>query len=234
MADAMTTAFRPYLMSRIREHDYPALDDSVLDAAVTTLEAELSELLAQPARLQRRSPLEVLQGACAGPNQALAESEIEPPARDPMASQALPGDIYDLAPASSSELGETVWQAHLAWGLAKAAEMKQPVAVLLTGNLLDRSRLEPIFGSHGLVLRTTDDLADFEKLLAGAPIQVVIDLSHPAAEKAITAAGDTRVIAFGPHVDEEAMARARMLGADQVLTRSSFFRQTGWMVGGSV
>jgi hypothetical protein len=39
-------------------------------------------------------------------------------------ANALPGDVYDLAPASSRDLGEEVWEAHLRWGAAKAAALR--------------------------------------------------------------------------------------------------------------
>ncbi len=234
LAEAMAAAFLPYLEAKTRERGYPSLDEDTLAMTAKTLRSELNELLAQPASVQRRSPLQVFQAAFAEPNRLLAELGTEPPGRDPMAAQALPGDLYDLAPTSSSELGEEVWEAHLAWGLAKAAAIKNPFALLLTANLMDRSRLEPIFDAHGLSLETAETFARFEDLLARSPAQVVVDLSHPASEQAVAASAAFRVVAYGPHVDEDAMARARMLGADDVLTRSSFFRQSGWIVGGSV
>lgn len=234
LAEAMAAAFRPYLDAKTRERGYPSLDKALLEMTANHLKSELTELLGQPASVQRRSPLQVFQAAFSEPNRLLAELGTEPPARDPMAVRALPGDLYDLAPVSSSELGEAVWEAHLAWGLAKAAAVKNPVAVLLTANLMDRSRLEPIFDAHGLELETADTFDRFEDLLAQSPAQVVIDLTHPASEEAVAASAAFRVVAYGPHVDEDAMARARMLGANDVLTRSSFFRQSGWIVGGSV
>ena len=43
--------------------------------------------------------------------------------RDEVTVNALPGDRYGLAPASSRELGDEVWEAHLRWGAAKAAAL---------------------------------------------------------------------------------------------------------------
>ena len=42
-----------------------------------------------------------------------------------IAEAALPGDVYDLAPASTRDLGDEVWALHLAWGAAKAAAFKR-------------------------------------------------------------------------------------------------------------
>jgi hypothetical protein len=57
------------------------------------------------------------------PTRALAEAGTPPVRRDPAAVAALPGDLYDLAPASSRPLGDAAWEAHMAWGAAKAAAM---------------------------------------------------------------------------------------------------------------
>ena len=60
---------------------------------------------------------------------------------------------------------------------------------------------------------------------AGADV-VIIDLARfgdvVAAIRA--AAPDARIVAFGPHVDDELLQQARAAGADSVLPRSQFFR----------
>jgi hypothetical protein len=81
----------------------------------------LSELLGRPFAAQRRGPLELFQEAMRFPTEHLAAAGVEPIPRDPVAESALPGDVYDLAPASTRDLGEEVWQVHLTWGAAKAA-----------------------------------------------------------------------------------------------------------------
>jgi DNA-binding NarL/FixJ family response regulator len=60
---------------------------------------------------------------------------------------------------------------------------------------------------------------------AGADV-VIIDLARFAdAVAAIRAhAPDARIVAFGPHVDDETLRRASDDGADLVLPRSQFFR----------
>jgi hypothetical protein len=59
------------------------------------------------------------------------------------------------------------------------------------------------------------------------PALAFVDLSHPAANEAIAqlAAARVRTIAFGPHVDDLAMAAAGALGADEVLPRARFFHR---------
>lgn len=95
------------------------LDEAVREGEAW-LESELDEELNQPFRQQRRGPLEIFQEAMRFPTEALEAAGIEPVARDEITVNALPGDVYDLAPASSRDLGDAVWEAHLAWGAAKA------------------------------------------------------------------------------------------------------------------
>lgn len=84
---------------------------------------ELTALLTRPHREQSRGPLELFQEAMRFPTEELRRRGVDPVPRDDAAERALPGDVYDLAPASSSMLGETVWQAHLVWGAEKASVM---------------------------------------------------------------------------------------------------------------
>lgn len=125
LAEQLASAFRPFIEARIAERGYPPVPTDVLDRAGEELRSRLIDLVDVSAAEQRRSPLELFQEACAAPNSALADMRVEPPARDATTVNALPGDVYDLAPASSADLGEEVWQAHLAWGVAKAATLRQ-------------------------------------------------------------------------------------------------------------
>ncbi len=234
LATLMVEAFRPYVERRLVEHGYPPVPTERVEEAVTKLGEALNSLLSQPATQQRQGPLQLFQAALAGPNEALREAGVPVPTRDEGAIRALPGDLYDLAPASSAALGDEVWEAHLAWGAAKAQAMRSRSVVMLTSNLMDRSRVEAIATAHGLVLEPVSDAEELERSLGRSPVQVLIDLAHPDAEQAISAAADYRVVAFGPHVDADAMTRARMLGADQVMSRSAFFRQSDSVIAGSI
>jgi len=62
---------------------------------------------------------------------------------------------------------------------------------------------------------------------------VVVDLRRHAesiaeVRQAVPAA---RIVAFGPHVDDEVMAQAGRAGADLVLPRSRFFRDVAAALG---
>jgi hypothetical protein len=89
--------------------------------------------------------------------------------------------------------------------------------VAFTNDLMDRSRLTGAWPELE-VARTPGDAAGAD--------YVVVDLAaHGASLAAIRAAAPgARLVAYGPHVDEAAMAAARADGADAVLPRSRFFR----------
>lgn len=82
---------------------------------------------------------------------------------------------------------------------------------------MDRSRVSAAIGD---VVFTSDPRA-----CAQADV-VVVDLArHGSAVAAVRAAAPSaRIVGFGPHVDDELLARASDEGADVVLPRSLFFR----------
>jgi hypothetical protein len=219
LCGAFVAAYRPFVEQRLDVLGLPRVDDAVAEGHAW-LATALPGLLEEPYRKQRRSPLEVFQEALAVPNDALAALGVEPPERDEVAVAALPGDRYGLAPASSQELGEAAWRAHLSWGVAKAASMR-PSAVLVSRNLLDSSRIGVAADAAGYALVTmADPPADPGRHAVG-----LVDLEHPDADEAVRRLTDVcgRVVAFGPHVDDLAMTRARALGADDAVPRSRFF-----------
>ena len=226
---AFVGGFRPYLNASLEERGLPELDPAVLDEAEQWLDAALRELLELPYLDQRRSPLEIVQEAMAGPTSALEGLGARPVLRDPVATAALPGDVFSLAPASSAGLGDEAFQAHLAWGAAKAQALAPLVSgqgrrvVLLSGDLMDRSRFEDAVNAAGL------RLVPWEAELGPRPVVGFVDLASDDSDEAIRGLSDqgVRVIAYGPHVDEDAMERAATLGAHTVVPRSRLFKQIG-------
>ncbi|MCY3653255.1 MAG: hypothetical protein F4Z36_02490 [Acidimicrobiia bacterium] len=89
------------------------------------LENALADLLERPFGEQDRGPLELFQEALRFPTYALEQAGNQPVSRDETTRNALPGDLFGLAPASSRDLGEEAWMAHLSWGAAKAAAIKR-------------------------------------------------------------------------------------------------------------
>jgi len=71
--------------------------------------------------------LELFQEALRFPTYALEQAGNQPVGRDEIATNALPGDRFGLAPASSRDLGEEAWMAHLSWGAAKAAAITRDI-----------------------------------------------------------------------------------------------------------
>lgn len=245
LTDAFASAYPPYVRARLAElgmPEPPGLEEAVATGAAH-LRSALDELMATPPALQRRTPLELFQEALEFPTRVLADAGVTEADRDPVAVAALPGDRYDLAPASSRVLGDAAWRAHVAWGIAKAeavagmvpapspsADTVLPLVALVGVDLMDRTRIEPVVKGHGYEFVAWRNPAAIEAGLEGTPPAVVlVDLTHAAALDAIrmcTAVG-VRTIAFGPHVDDIGLARARSLGAADAVPRSRFFAKLG-------
>jgi hypothetical protein len=233
LVDAFVAAYRPWVERRLRELGLvapPGLGPALTEGAGWLTE-QLPALLAMPAAEQRRGPLEVFQEAMRFPTAVLAEDGVPPVERDEAARRALPGDAYDLAPASSQSLGDDAWRAHVAWGAAKAAALAAPAwaqVAYVGNNLMDRSTIDAAAERAGLATAAYPSAEAFADALdtARPPLVVLVDLTASDADDALraAAAGSGRVIAFGPHVDDWALDRARSLGADQALPRSRFFR----------
>lgn len=127
LAGILSGAWRPYVVRVLEQRGWGTVDGlaGALDDGEAWLTAELADLLALPFADQGRGPLEVFQEAMRFPTAALAAAGVPTAVRDDVTANALPGDLYGLAPASSRDLGEEVWAAHLAWGVRKAAALRQ-------------------------------------------------------------------------------------------------------------
>jgi hypothetical protein len=123
----LTAAYRPYVFSTLSRRSIAGVDglEAAVDEGERWLEGHLTDLLSRPFAAQTRGPLEVFQEAMRFPTEALARAGVAPVERDHVTANALPGDVYDLAPASSRDLGEDVWNAHLTWGAIKAAALRR-------------------------------------------------------------------------------------------------------------
>lgn len=122
LADQLAGAYVSFVRSRTDSLDVDLTE--ALEAGEVWLRNELTAELSRPYGQQRRGPLEIFQAAMSFPTEVLLAAGVEEPRRDAMAVQALPGDRFNLAPASSRDIGEEVWTAHLGWGVTKAASMK--------------------------------------------------------------------------------------------------------------
>ena len=226
LRSALVGAYPPFVAVALKARGtaVPEMLDEAVGEGAAWLGEALGTLLALPFRDQARGPLEVFQEAMRFPTEALLAAGVEQPSRDEAAVSALPGDHYDLAPASSQDLGEDVWAAHIAWGAAKARAFR-PLVSLLSGDLMDRSKVEPVVVEAGFRLVVWRDASAVD-VEAGRPVTALVDLTHPDADDVIRTVAESgiRVIGFGPHVDDMAMVRARTLGAADAMPRSVFFR----------
>lgn len=128
LASSMVAAYAPYVrdrLARLGDKLPPDLDDAIEEGR-RWLETALPDLLGRPFASQDRGPLELFQEALRFPTAVLERAGHQPVPRDELVANALPGDLFDLAPASSNDLGEATWRAHLTWGAAKAAAMTRP------------------------------------------------------------------------------------------------------------
>jgi hypothetical protein len=226
LRNRLVDAYPSYVEGRVaaQQLEPPEALVEALEEGVSWLQSTLEDLLARPYAAQHRGPLEVFQEAMRFPTEVLSAAGVEPPRRDGGAEAALPGDLFDLAPASSRQIGEEVWLAHLAWGADKARQISRTRSVvLLSRNLMDRARIEPVVvGSGAELSRFAADLTD------PLPDLLVVDLEHEDAVTALeryTGAG-VPAVAFGPHAARDLLDEARRLGAE-VVVRSAFFSDLG-------
>jgi len=239
--EAFIDAFPGYLKARVVALAFPEVDGAVVDATAM-LERDLDALLALPEQDQIRSPLQLVREATAPVTAALVAAGAEPVERDEEQRSLVPGDVFALAPASSRDLGEGAWRAHVDWGVAKARSVAgvvpaagpdgpsaRPRVGLVSMNLMDRTRLESVADTAGFDLQVLRNPAAVADALDHPPAVAWVDLEHAEADSAIrdlTGAG-VRVVAFGPHVDDVALVRAKTLGAVEAVARSRFFADPG-------
>ena len=97
----------------------------------------------------------------------------------------------------------------------------RPVFGVFSSNLMDRSKFETTLPNWEVV--NWRDVAD----IADPPPVCFVDLQASRADEAIVllAEAGASVIAFGPHVDDFSMVRARTLGAKEAVPRSTVFRR---------
>ena len=199
---------------------------AAIEAGTAWLDERLAELLSLPFSRQPRGPLEVFQDAMRFPTTVLSDAGVPSPDRSPAEVEALPGDRYGLAPASSQDLGERAWKAHLAWGIAKARAVAgavpaaTPTVVVVGGQSADRQTVRRVAGSAGFAVEAWDSIDPVDAGNA-RPVLVLVDVDHPAAHDAIR--GLVRrgheVAVFGSDVDDLTTAAVLALGARDVIER---------------
>ena len=115
--------------------------------------------------------------------------------------------------------------------------------ILLGQNLLFAARVETAAAPGGRPVRQARTLAEFREVYAAGDISLLlVDLEGDAATwqavlaelQSQAAAGPPglHIVAFGPHEDTAAMARARELGCAAVLNKGRFAATLGQLVSG--
>ena len=89
-------------------------------AAAADIGGEVARLLAADIDDQRENPLSVLRRAVRYPTEVLNAVGASPVERDDFAIDRFPDDVYDLTPASFSDIHPDLQAPGLTWGAAKA------------------------------------------------------------------------------------------------------------------
>jgi hypothetical protein len=226
---AFVAALPGYVTALFVERGYP-LDRSAVDSierATATLDQELGSELDRSFREQRRSPLEIVRRALAIPSAALAEAGVAPAATGGPLSDI---DPYDLAPGSSSALGPHAHEAHLRWGVAKAAAFTnreenapaKPAVLVMADARADRELLVSAIEECGMdphVARNPGSVAT--AIERGPVVFALVDLAHRSARDAIARLVESSVstIAYGDAVDDLMETGLRAQGVRDVVDR---------------
>lgn len=100
--------------------DRERLDRVVHDSARSLID-DLTELFAHEAWEQRRNPLELLREATGVLTVELTALGAQPVVRDEFKERSFPSDVFDLAPATWSDVHPDLHEVGLEWGAWKAA-----------------------------------------------------------------------------------------------------------------
>jgi len=94
--------------------------------AATAVAPRVRALLAADIDEQRTTPLAILRAAAVRyPTDVLAQAGVPEVVRDRAAEELFPDDVYDLVPASFTDLDPELADVGLRWGAAKAFEHKR-------------------------------------------------------------------------------------------------------------
>ncbi len=99
------------------------VDERIQSAAAGALDhvmPRLRGLLETDVDEQRGNPLDIVRGAVRFPTRALVDLGVPEVVRDDFATANFPDDVYDLSPASFSDIAPELTEIGIAWGAAKA------------------------------------------------------------------------------------------------------------------
>ena len=123
LVDAVHAVIGQWVMrcveSRAQSFDL-ARAEAAAARATNEVTAELRALLDADVDAQAANPMAVLRAAVRYPTEVLRAAATRPVARDEFAERAFPDDVYDLTPASFSDIDASLHEPGLRWGAAKA------------------------------------------------------------------------------------------------------------------
>lgn len=226
---AFVSALPAYATAVFVERGYP-LDRSAVESiehATAVLDAELGSELELPFRDQRRSPLEMVRRALAIPSDALSEAGVAPVGSPGLRNGA---DPYDLAPGSSSALGQEAHEAHLRWGVAKAAAFTtgeshtpaQTIALVMAENRSDREELAAAIEDMGTTALAARNPAAVANAIDNTTVVfAVVDLDHRSARESITRLVEATIptVVYGTSIDDLSETGLRAQGVRDVVDR---------------
>ena len=111
----LVTAYRGSVPDEVREAARRAGTE-----AGTLVGADVRAFLAVDVDDQRTNPLAILRDAVRYPTAVLRAVGVPPLARDEFKERAFPADLYDLAPATWSDVDESLTEPGIVWGAWKA------------------------------------------------------------------------------------------------------------------
>jgi hypothetical protein len=129
LADAVDAAFDGWIRSCVARFDGALAVGP--DVAAASVEAKqmvmpiLRAFFALDIDQQRTTPLTLLRTAVAYPTAVLQRGGVPPVRRDVSDEERFPEDVYNLNPATWSDIGESVAEPGLRWGAAKAFEHRR-------------------------------------------------------------------------------------------------------------
>ena len=103
-------------------------------------------------------------------------------------------------------------------------------ALYVTSDLFFSSRVGSLARDRGISVEVVPPVVAAERISADLRL-VLVDLTQRSLDVAALVeavrekASSAKIIAYGPHVDEAALAAARDAGCDEVLPRSQFDQQ---------
>jgi hypothetical protein len=210
---AFVEAFPRYVVDVLGQRGHE-VTTTVADAIVegtAVLDGLLTDLERRDAIDQRHSPLELFREALRPVDHALDVEGVRPDGHAPDSST--PWDRHGLAPGSSQVLGDRAHEAHLRWGVEKAAALaplvNRPVATVVTTS--ERfERIAAAVGDVGYRARRSD---------GGNPVLVIVDNDVAEAHAAIrrATADGVEVVVFGDDLDDLSAPGLRALGARTVV-----------------